>query len=218
MQFDRVQITGATQPEYNGTFLLSEVPTKDQFTISVSGSPATPATGSPIVKFVDRMNDTGFSDRQAISVDYGIAHANQTVSFDLFLHQNIDGIQSYLDDAEKRVLCGDLLARGFNITLLDVSITGYNGPAPNATKANDVVILYLSLLGPGEPFVMSDLLAKLYAAGISTIKTPLDITYTKYWNDLLPNTSGTILDVLNPNDSTNVFMLNSLTTTSSVII
>jgi len=61
---------------------------------------------------------------------------------------------------------------------------------------------------------MADLLAQLYAAGITTIKTPIDITYTKYWNDLLNTTSGTITDVLDPNDTCNIFAVNSLTTTN----
>lgn len=218
MKYDRVMLSGANQAEYNGVFLVTDAPTKDTFTVTVSGTPATPATGVLSIKLVDRINDVGFTDRQSLTVDFGNTYANQTVSFSLYFHQNINGIQDYLSDSSKRVLCGDLVARGFNLTLLDVGITGYNGPAPNATTANDVVTKYLSILEPGQPFVMSDLLSRLYAAGIQTIQTPLDITYTKYWNDLLGTTSGTILDVLNPDDTTNIFILNSLSTTNSVII
>lgn len=218
MKYDRVQVNGANQTEYNGTFLVVDTPTKDTFTVNISGTPATPATGTLSFTYIDRYQDVGFSDRQKVIVDFGNTFANSTVSFVLYLHQNINGIQDYLSDAEKRVLCGDLLARGFNLTMLDISITGYNGPAPNASVASEVVTKYLLLLEPGQPFVMSDLLSKLYAAGIQTIQTPIGITYTKYWNDLFPNTSGTITDVLNPDDTTNIFVLNSLTTTNSTII
>jgi len=218
MQFDRVTISGANQAEYNNTFVLTDVPTKDTFTVTVTGTPATPATGTLVVKYVDRNNDVGFSDRQYVVADFGVGHANKTVSFVLHMHQNINGLQDYLSDAEKRVLCGDIMARGFNLTMLDIAITGYNGPAPNATTCNDVVVAYLSLLEPGQPFVMSDLLAKLYAANITTIQTPLSVTYTKYWNDLLANTTGTITDVMAPNDTTNIFVINSLTTTNQVIV
>lgn len=41
-----VQISGATQSEYNGFFTVTSVPTQNTFTFSVVGSPASPATGS----------------------------------------------------------------------------------------------------------------------------------------------------------------------------
>lgn len=44
---DAVTISGAAQSEYNGTFAISNV-TTNTFDYSVSGTPATPATGSPL--------------------------------------------------------------------------------------------------------------------------------------------------------------------------
>lgn len=44
-----VNLRGATQPEYNGDFAIGSVPTGTTFTITVSGTPATPATGTIIV-------------------------------------------------------------------------------------------------------------------------------------------------------------------------
>jgi hypothetical protein len=41
-----VNLMGATQPEYNGDFAVGSVPTSTTFTITVSGTPATPATTS----------------------------------------------------------------------------------------------------------------------------------------------------------------------------
>jgi len=41
-----VIISGATQPEYNGTFIVT-VTDRDEFQYQVTGTPATPATGSP---------------------------------------------------------------------------------------------------------------------------------------------------------------------------
>lgn len=214
---ERFKILGASQSAYNGTFKIDEIVNRDSFTFTVSGSPATPASGSLVLKFVDRQNEVGFSDRQSLTIDFGIANANKTASFNIAYHQNQDGIQTYLHDKSNRVICADLLSRGFNLTLLDIVITAYNGPVPDAVLANDVSIAYLAGLHPGEPFVMSDLLSKLYAANIKTIQTPLGITYTKYWNDLFDTTSGTILDVLTPDDSLNIFVVNSITTTNQVI-
>jgi hypothetical protein len=214
---DRVNVSGANQVQYNGTFVVTDVPTRDTFCYKVDSSAVTPAGGVLSFKYVDRQNDVGFSDRQSITVDFGGTYANQTVSFTLYHHNNIDGYQGYLSDANKRVLCGDLLARGFNLTMLDLVITAYNGPSPDAQECNDVTIAYLASLSPGQPFVMADLLAKLYEAGITTIKTPVDITYTKYWNDLLGPTTGTITDVLDPADTCNIFVVNSMETDNQAI-
>lgn len=43
---DQVTITGATETEYNGTFEITSVPTATTFTYVVTGTPATPATGT----------------------------------------------------------------------------------------------------------------------------------------------------------------------------
>jgi hypothetical protein len=45
---DKVVISGAVQTEYNGTFTISNV-TTNTFDYTVSGTPATPATGSPVL-------------------------------------------------------------------------------------------------------------------------------------------------------------------------
>jgi hypothetical protein len=44
-----INLRGATQAEYNGDFAIGSVPTATTFTITVSGTPATPATGTIIV-------------------------------------------------------------------------------------------------------------------------------------------------------------------------
>ncbi len=216
MPYDRVQISGSNEAEYNGTFIVTEA-TKDTFSFQVAGTPSTGNALTQVCKYVDRAYDLGFSDRQSLEVDFGSTHSNKTVSLTLYMFQNMDGIQSYLSDSSNRIMCADLLARGFNITLLDMVITGYENVTPNVTIANTVVTDYLALLLPGQPFVMSDLLSNLFIAGIQTIKTPIEVTYTKYWNDLLPNTTGIITDVLNPDDTTNIFLLNTLITTSTNI-
>ena len=144
-------------------------------------------------------------------------HGNQSVSMNLYYHNNVDGIQTYLNDPANRVLSADQLSRGFNITELDISIVGYGATAPNQATASREVNSYLASLAPGQTFIMADLLSRLSVAGITTIQTPLAITTTKYWNDLLGPTYGTITDALNPHDITNVFILRSLTTSAAVI-
>lgn len=48
---DKVVIRGATQIEYNGIFTIT-VTDANTYTITVSGTPATPATGSPLASFI----------------------------------------------------------------------------------------------------------------------------------------------------------------------
>lgn len=217
---DRVKISGAGQTDYNGIFVVGSVTNKDIFTYTLATglAPVTPATGTLVLKYVDRYNDVGFSERQTLTASFGSTYANKTVSFILYFHQNIDGIQAYLSDSNRRVICADMLAKGFNLTLLDVTIKAYNGPSPDAALANSTTISYLETLSAGQPFVMSDLLSRLYTAGIQTIQTPITITYTKYWNDMLGATSGTIVDTLNPNDTTNIFMVNTMTTGNLTLV
>lgn len=45
---DTIVISGATQADYNGTFEVASVPTATTLTYTVPGSPATPATGTPV--------------------------------------------------------------------------------------------------------------------------------------------------------------------------
>lgn len=45
---DLIEISGATQTEYNGVHVVASVPTATTLTFAVAGSPASPATGSPV--------------------------------------------------------------------------------------------------------------------------------------------------------------------------
>ena len=60
---DVIELSGADQPEYNGTFTVSGVSTSDAvtFTITVSGSPATTATGPIISRRHTDINHSGWS-------------------------------------------------------------------------------------------------------------------------------------------------------------
>ena len=105
--------------------------------------------------------DTGFSTRQESVVDFGPSNGNKTVSLEVFFFQNIDGIQTYLEDKDNRVLCADLLARGFNICLLDIDLISYDNVTPNASVASTSIKEYLGSLSSGQPFVMSDMVSNL---------------------------------------------------------
>lgn len=206
-----VKIAGATPAGYNGTFKIQSV-TQNTFTYTCPNGLSSPATGTITVSGVLSQQDYGFSDRAIQVVDYGGTYAGQTASFLINYFEDIDGLQQYLELEGQKVLCGDLLARGYNIYLLDITVTGYNGPAPDQTACSDVIIAYLKSLAPGELFIMADLVGKLNAAGITTIQTPLTVTYTYYNRDLITPQTGTITDFHDSNDRTAIYLLNTVTT------
>lgn len=214
---ERIKVSGAFIPELDGVFNIVEVLDRDTFTYQAATSLVGSATGSVTIGYVNRQGEFGFSSKQHLVADFGVEHANKTASFVIYFHQNIDGIQTFLTDQSRRVSCADPLARGFNLVLLDFVITSYNGVAPDATTCSTEITSYLEGLNPGEPFIMFDVISRLHAAGITNLKTPLNVTYTKYWKDQLGTTTGIITDAMNPNDSLNVFILNSVTTNSQAL-
>ncbi len=57
---DRVMISGADQPEYNGIFVVNS-PSSAAFTIAISGTPASPATGRIICRHIVDNSASGWS-------------------------------------------------------------------------------------------------------------------------------------------------------------
>ncbi len=210
-----VKIAGASPSAYNGWFQITGT-TQNTFTYTFAGG-SSPATGTITVSGVDPLNDYGFSNNQLQTIDFTNTYANQTASFLIKYFSDIDGLQDYLDDAQRRVMCGFYLARGYNIYLLSMTITAYNGPTPNSAACQTIVNDYLSSLAPGDLFILADLTAKLNAGGITTIKTPIDVTYRYFNRDLISVQTGTITDYLHPNDRTAIFLLENLTTADQTV-
>jgi hypothetical protein len=208
-----VLISGATPSGYNGWKLVTNA-TQNTFTFVVSNGLSSPATGTIGVTATKPESDFGFSNKSIQTVNFGVPQANKTASFTVKTFSNIDGLQTYLNDEDRRVLCADMLARGYNLYLLTVNIVAYNGPAPDSTSCTDIVTSYLSSLAPGELFIMADLTAKLNDAGIVTIKTPIDVTYRYFNRDLITPTTGSITDYFDTNDRTALFVLETLTTSN----
>jgi hypothetical protein len=212
-----VTVSGATPSGYNGQFIVTSTPTQDTFTYTIAGPLSSPATGTIQIKAVDPQNDFGFSNYGIQTVDFTSSYPSQTASFEISYFQDIDGVQTYLEDDARKVLCGGYLARGYNIYLLDFTITAYNGAAPDATKCTTIIETYLKALEPAQLFIMNDLIGLLQDGGITTIKNPLTLTYTYYNRDLITPLTGTITDYHDTNDRTAIYMLSSVTTNSQTI-
>lgn len=212
-----IEIFDAVPDAFNGWFKVLTT-TRDTFTVQnlTVGLPAS-ATGSPLIRAVSYLKDRGLSPKQTLRVKFGAEHANKTASFSLKGFQGLDGIQTYLEDGTRKVLAGEPLVRAYNVYLLSLTIVGYNGPPPSASLCASVVNEYLAVLGPGEPFIMADLIARLNEAGVITIKTPIGVNFRYFNRDLSPVQTGTIADVLEPNDRTAIFMLENLTTSNEYL-
>lgn len=212
-----VTISGATTSGYNGTWLVTNALNKDQFQFTVPATISGPAGSNAICASVIPWDDYGFSSRQDLVISFGTNYANKTASFTINYFDNIDSVQAYLENSTNRVLCGDLLARGFNFYLLDFVITAYNGTTPDATTITDTIKTYLAAMNPGDTLIVSNLMAALNAAGITNIKTPIGINYTKYTRDLITPVTGAITDYLDPSDRTNIFILNTVTPNNQTV-
>ena len=212
-----VTITGATTAAFNGTWLVSNALNKDQLQFVVRSNIAGTAGPNAICSSVIPWYDYGFSSRQDLIVQFGSNYANKTASFQISYFDNVDSVQSYLENSTNRVLCGDLLARGFNFYLLDLTVTGYNGVTPDATTITNTTKSFLSSMNPGDTLIVSNLMSALNTAGITNIKTPIGISYHQYTRDLIPVRTGTITDYLDPADRTNIFILNTVTTNNQTV-
>lgn len=166
---------------------------------------------SPVITFVDPYMDTGFSDNQDLVVSFGSTYSGDLVSFKLEYFEYLDSVQQYLDIPEKRLVCADLLARGFDVYLLDINVVVYDLVAPTTGELATYINKFLSEMTPGSEFILADLVSDLTANGVSKLKTPLTVTYSYFTKDLFPAVTGTITDALKPLNSTSIFILHNVT-------
>lgn len=168
---------------------------------------------TPSLKYVYPQNDLGFSVDQTLTLDFGPSQANRTATMVVKSFSNLDSIQAYLNLSDNRVVCGDYLARGFDIYVLDFNIVVYDEAPPTSGLAATYIQQYLSTLAPGEDLVLSELSAYLITnASVGKLQTPLGVTYYFYTKDLFTAQTGSIVDVLTPETSTSVFVLGNVTT------
>ena len=196
----------------NGSWKVITSADGDSFQFHVPAlSDSNYVTTSCSFDYVDQRNDNGFSTRQVLEADFGQTYANKTVSFELGMFGDMASVQSYLDSPSNRILCGDYLARGFNLHILDVSVTSYNGTYPSAAVIQTALASYLASLEPGTTLVISEFVRVLAEAGVTAIKTPVDVSYTRYTRDLTISESDVVTDYLDPMDKTNIFVLGNIT-------
>lgn len=212
----RLNLKDTPSASLDGTWVIDEVPSGSQVRFDVSSAGVfSLAQANAVVGYVTNSEDVGFSARQILEVDFGSAYANQTASFELSEFKDVESVQDYLDSPDNRVLCGDYLARGYNITLLDVEVVSYGLTAYGSATVQSAATAYLSSLEAGAPFVLSDLVSAFYQQSITNIRTPVGVKYTRYTRDLTAPEEGVVLDYLDPADKTNVFLLRTVTSNAA---
>ena len=207
-----VTIAGATPAGYNGSFKV-ESTTQNTFTYNVPSGLTTPATGTITATSVIPAQDWMFTNNQTVKLSFGATYANGTASMVLNEYQSVPSVQSYLVNPQNRVICANYLARAFNVYQLSLVVNSYSGVIPPQATVMTTATNYVNSLAPGAPFVISDLVTLLTEAGITSIQTPIGVTYTMYNTDVAPSAlTGTIVDALEPPDLTYVFTISSVTT------
>lgn len=212
-----VRIENSDTPAFNGYWLVTRIISATAFSCKAPGTPNTSTDANATVSYITPWNDVGFSQKQNLIIDFGLDYANGTVSFNIDYFQNLDSIQTYLDQPNNRVLCADYLAKGFNFYKLDIEVTSYNSSIPDPSLVENVIKTYLASLELGGTFIMSDMMSQLRINGIVNIQNPPKVTFSKYTRDLPPVEHGTIRDIMDPKDRTSVFLLNSVNTFAQTV-
>jgi len=114
---DKVKVSGATESEYNGNHTVLTVPDSDTFTFAVSGTPASPATGSPVV---------------GMSTTY-VPISSSIPSCSLYFY--VDGIRHKVFGARGNV---EFTVNARQIPVMKFSFTGlYNAPSDVSLPSAD---------------------------------------------------------------------------------
>lgn len=179
-------------------------------------TPGGPGTLS--VTYVYPGRDVGFSSRQSRTVTFGPSYSGLTASLALTKFEHVEPIQDYLELSSNRVVCADMLARGFDIYVLDFSVAVYDSVAPTSGEVSALITPFLKSLAPGQAFVLADLVSVLTSTGgIAKIRTPVGVTYSYYTKDLFIPVTGSITDVVSPQNSTSMFILGSISTSTASV-
>lgn len=213
-----LKITG--WPTSVSTLYLPVTEVVDQDTVILGEDLPTYTVGSgltPVVQFVYPKEDTGFSERQLSVVSFGSGQAGGIATMELSYFQNLDSVQNYLDSSENRVLCADLLARGFDICVLDINLIVYDVVAPPSGEVMQIIDDYLSKLNPGQDLILADLVSEITASGITKIRTPLGVNYSLYTKDLMPALTGSITDKFKPFNAVTIYKIGSVSTSTMVV-
>lgn len=172
---------------------------------------------APQINFVHAPKDFGFSTYQTLTLDFGASQANKTASFVTSSFQYLDSIQSYLELEDNRVVCGDYLARGFDVYVVNFNLIVYDNFSVTSGQAADIVTSYFNSLEPGQDLIISEVIAALTSQGLSGLRTPIGVSYALYTKDLFPASTVALVDKIQPLNSSSVYLLGSMIVTPQAL-
>jgi hypothetical protein len=146
-----IDVSGATQSGYNGTWTVATTPTADTLTYVMTSSPASPATGSPIVKLTEYLcigatlaffgepsnSATAGSGSTRLKVNFGTV-ANTTVVYNTASSTNETGLEPLrllgTNAANAAIIAGGRVGFGTSYASetsqwLSISVTGASAVA-----------------------------------------------------------------------------------------
>lgn len=211
-----VRIVGWPQIASDIKFTVTQLINEDVVVLKSTASSYTVGSGlTPILYYTHPLKDVGFSSRQQLVVDFGSGQANGKASMEIIKFSNMDSVQGFLELSDNRVLCNDILARGFDVCFLNFEVVVYDSAAPLSSEVSEILDTYLSSLSPGSEFILSNAVAKLTDSGIDRIRTPMMVTYSYRTKDMFTPTTGTVTDIFKPLNSTTIFVVGNVVTNST---
>lgn len=170
---------------------------------------------TPLMYFVDPYVDTGFTPYQNMYLDFGPGQAGHIATFNIGRFNKVDAVQSYLTDPNNRVLCGDYRARGFDLYIVNVTLTTYAALTPSTAVLSSIIAEYLKGLAAGQSLVVSDMVALLIERGNSSFQLPVNVSVDYHYKDLFDPITIPVTDSLTPASNTCVFLVGDVSVTRS---
>ena len=168
------------------------------------------STGPCTVQFQAPSSETGFSARQVLSLSFGSGQANKTASFSVKKFPLVESTQAYLDSSDVRVLSADLLARGYNLYVLDFNLRSHAVPTPTSGEVALGVQSYLDSLVPGQEFILSDCASSLATKGVTGLALPLEVTAKYFGHEVWGAITIGVVDKLVPFSPNCAFILGEI--------
>src|ERR1700757_685150 len=207
VQIDNFPANGQTT-----TLHVSNILDSNTVVLGDNYQPIYSVTGSGFVlRYVDPRKDTGFSENQQLVLYFGTGNANGIVTLSTTGFDKVANVQSYLNLDTNRVLCANMLARGYDIYVLNITLFSYEIPMPSTGAVAAILNPYLAGLTPGVDLVALDLFAALNDGGITSLATSSSIAAQLYTKDLFAPVSITVTDVLRVISGLTIFTLGTVT-------
>lgn len=213
-----VNLKGWPTAVSNLRFEVTEVVDGDNVVLGRNQPIYSPDSGlSPTLTWTDPYVDTGFSNRQEVTVSFGAGQPNKTATFLVKKIDKVVDVQNYLNLDANRVLCADMLARGFDFARINLTLVSYAENVPSTGLVASLATAYFKSLKPGQELVVSNLIAALQDGGVDSLQLPIGITSQAFSKDWFTHPGVTLTDTSNLPHANWIFHLGTVTVTAGAI-